>query len=75
MQETTAKKKGFHVLDAIEKVGNKLPHPYILFLWLCLILAVISCICGLTGVSVVNPTTGDTVAANNLLSRDCCRIC
>ncbi|MCI8556477.1 MAG: hypothetical protein HFI19_01680, partial [Lachnospiraceae bacterium] len=37
MQETTAKKKGFHVLDAIEKVGNKLPHPYILFLWLCLI--------------------------------------
>ncbi|GFI09805.1 p-aminobenzoyl-glutamate transport protein [Lachnospiraceae bacterium] len=70
MQETTAKKKGFHVLDAIEKVGNKLPHPYILFLWLCLILAVISCICGLTGVSVVNPTTGDTVAANNLLSRD-----
>lgn len=70
MQETTAKKKGFSVLDAIERVGNKLPHPYILFLWLCLILAVISCICSLTGVSVVNPTTGDTVVANNLLSKD-----
>ncbi len=70
MQGTTAKKKGFSILDAIEKVGNKLPHPYILFLWLCLILAVISCICSLAGVSVVNPTTGDTVVANSLLSKD-----
>lgn len=25
MQGTTAKKKGFSILDAIEKVGNKLP--------------------------------------------------
>ncbi|MEI3165873.1 MAG: hypothetical protein V8S37_08835 [Lachnospiraceae bacterium] len=29
-------------LDVIETVGNKLPHPYIMFLWLCLILAGIS---------------------------------
>lgn len=65
-----SEKKGGRVLDAIERVGNKLPHPYILFLWLCLILAVISCICGVTGVSVINPTDGETVTAQSLLSKD-----
>lgn len=39
MQETAQKKKNGKVLDFIERVGNQLPHPYILFLWLCLILA------------------------------------
>lgn len=70
MQENTAQKKGGKILGTIERVGNKLPHPYILFLWLCLILAIISCICGTAGVSVVNPTTGDTVVAQSLLSKD-----
>lgn len=70
MQKSTAKKEGGKILGTIERVGNKLPHPYILFLWLCLILAVISCICGVAGVSVVNPTTGDTVVAQSLLSKD-----
>lgn len=70
MQEKTAEKKGGRILGTIERVGNKLPHPYILFLWLCLILAVISCICGAAGVSVVNPTTGETVVAQSLLSKD-----
>lgn len=69
MQKTTAKKSG-GVLGFIERVGNKLPHPYILFLWLCLILAVVSFICAQTGVSVINPTTGEEVFAQNLLSRD-----
>ena len=32
MSKKTRKKGG--VLDFIERVGNKLPHPYILFLWL-----------------------------------------
>lgn len=67
MKET---KKKFSLLDTIERVGNKLPHPYILFLWLCLFVAVISAVCSWSGVSVVNPTTGDTVVAQNLLSAD-----
>ncbi len=70
MQETTAKKKTGGVLGFIERVGNKLPHPYILFLWLCLILAVVSFICAKAGVSVINPTTGEEVFAQNLLSKD-----
>lgn len=69
-EENVKEKKGGRVLDAIERVGNKLPHPYILFLWLCLILAVISCVCGVAGVSVINPTDGETVTAQSLLSKD-----
>lgn len=70
MEQSTNTKKGGRVLDAIERVGNRLPHPYILFLWLCLILAVISLICSLAGVSVTNPTTGDLVEARSLIGKD-----
>ena len=68
MSEKT--KKRASLLDFIERVGNKLPHPYILFLWLCLILAVISLVLSLAGVSVVNPTTQETVVVNSILSKD-----
>lgn len=67
--KTMEKKRDGRVLDFIERTGNKLPHPYILFLWLCLILALISLACSLAGVSVVNPATGDTVTAQSLISR------
>lgn len=64
------KKKNGKILDFIERVGNKLPHPYILFLWLCLILAVVSAALSFSGVSVIDPTTDETVVVNNLLSVD-----
>ncbi len=69
-EKAMQKKRGGRVLDFIERAGNRLPHPYILFLWLCLILAVISMLCSAAGVSVVNPTTGDTVTSNSLISKD-----
>lgn len=70
MKQAEQAKKGGRVLDAIERVGNRLPHPYILFLWLCLILAVISLACSIAGVSVTNPTTGELVEAKSLIGRD-----
>lgn len=70
MKDSTKKRNGGVILDTIERVGNKLPHPYILFLWLCLILAVISFICSAAGVSVINPTDNETVVAQSLLSKD-----
>ncbi len=70
MSEVREGKKKGGILDFIERVGNKLPHPYILFLWLCLILAVISCALAMAGVSVVNPTSGKVVEVKNLLSAD-----
>ena len=69
-EKAMQKKRGGRVLDFIERAGNRLPHPYILFLWLCLILAVISMLCSAAGVSVVNPTTGDTETSNSLISKD-----
>ena len=70
MTENTQKRQGGTILNLIEKAGNQLPHPYILFLWLCLILAVISLVCSMAGISVVNPTNGETVAAQSLISKD-----
>ncbi|MEM7018536.1 MAG: AbgT family transporter [Pseudomonadota bacterium] len=56
------------ILDAIERVGNRLPHPTSLFFILCLLILVLSWLCGMLGVSAVHPITGNTVTAVNLLS-------
>ncbi len=67
-EEKTTKRGG--VLDFIERVGNALPHPWVLFLWLCLILAVVSAVLSYAGVSVINPTKGEEVVVRNLISTD-----
>ena len=58
------------VLGTIERVGNMLPHPFILFLYIIAILAVVSAVLSLIGVSAVNPTTGELVEVQNIISRD-----
>lgn len=57
-------------MNAIERVGNKLPEPTILFIILAAAVLVISAICGSMGVSAVHPGTGDTIEIINLLSKD-----
>lgn len=63
-------KKGLldRILDAIERVGNKLPDPITLFLGLAVIVVLISWLCSALGVQAVNPANGETVAAVNLFS-------
>lgn len=61
--------KNYRFLNRVEKIGNKLPHPFTMFVYLCLIIMAISAICGLAGVSAVNPATGETVVVQNLLSK------
>ena len=51
-------------LDAIETAGNKLPDPFII---LCVVILIPSWLAALTGVSAVNPATGETITAVNLL--------
>ncbi|NLN48879.1 MAG: hypothetical protein GX154_07340, partial [Clostridiales bacterium] len=46
--------KGF--LAWVERVGNKIPHSFILFVWLIVIVLIISFLLNKLGVSVVNPT-------------------
>ncbi|MDI7741315.1 AbgT family transporter [Lysinibacillus fusiformis] len=57
-------------LNGVEKIGNKLPHPFMLFFYLTLILIVISFILGTIHASVIHPNTGETVTVNNLLSKE-----
>jgi len=66
MQVKETKKSG--VLGWIERVGNRMPSPFGLFLWLCGIVLVLSLILGLAGVSAPDPLTGAPVEVVNLIS-------
>ena len=68
--ETAQERKTGGILGTIERVGNKLPHPFILFLYIIVILVVASAILAGMGVQVLNPTTQETVYVQSLLSRD-----
>jgi len=52
----------------IERVGNKLPHPFILFLYLCVIVILLSALAGWLGWSEFNPDKNEMVVARNVLS-------
>lgn len=55
-------------LGGIEKVGNKLPHPFWLFLIIAAVILVVSAVLGGLGVSAQNPADDKTVAVKNLLN-------
>ncbi|RSN60995.1 p-aminobenzoyl-glutamate transporter [Amycolatopsis sp. WAC 04182] len=57
-------------LDGVERLGNKLPHPFWLFVILSGVLALASWGLSAADVSAVNPATGKPVEAKNLLSAD-----
>ncbi|MGM0414872.1 MAG: AbgT family transporter [Bacillota bacterium] len=57
-------------LDRIERVGNRLPHPMILFFIMALLVIITSAIVSGLGVQVEHPTTGETIEAFNLLSTE-----
>jgi len=57
------------VLDRIERWGNKLPHPFNLFLLFSLAVLILSWIAHAFGVSVTHPLTGKPIVAVNLLDR------
>jgi aminobenzoyl-glutamate transport protein len=55
-------------LSIIEKVGNRLPEPLTLFVWLSLIAVVVSLVGSLAKLSAVNPVTKETITVVNLFS-------
>ncbi|WP_069994451.1 AbgT family transporter [Staphylococcus caeli] len=57
-------------LNTVEKVGNKLPDPSILFFLMCLGLAILTWIISLFHVTVKHPGTGDIIAIKSILSKD-----
>ena len=52
----------------IERVGNKIPNPFILFVYLLAILMVATAILSWFDLSVKNPANGELVSVKNLLS-------
>ena len=76
--ETIKKSRLDRVLDAIERGGNALPHPFILFMILSGIILVLSCILAKAGVSVTALTATDggaemaetTFTVTNLLTKN-----
>src|SRR5690606_18208708 len=59
---------GSRVLNTIERIGNRLPDPVFLFLWLIGALVVLSLVGAGLGWAAVNPVTGETLRAESLLS-------
>jgi aminobenzoyl-glutamate transport protein len=55
-------------LDGVERVGNKLPHPFWLFWILLVVVAAASAIMAAAGVSVTDPATGEAAPVKNALS-------
>ncbi len=58
--------KGF--LKWIEDMGNKLPHPFWIFVWICIFIVGLSAITSFFGVSAIHPDDGSLVEAQNLIS-------
>ncbi len=58
--------KGF--LGWIERMGNKLPHPFWIFIWICIFIIVFSGIAALLNISAIDPASGEKIVAENLIS-------
>ncbi|MFJ5771855.1 AbgT family transporter [Psychrobacillus sp. NPDC093180] len=57
-------------LSFVEKVGNKLPHPFILFFYLTVLLVILSWILSLFKAAVVHPNTQEMVAVKSIISAE-----
>ncbi|OWZ83406.1 AbgT family transporter [Natranaerobius trueperi] len=72
MSKSTSKQGGLthHMLNVIEQVGNRLPHPIVLFFILSIGVIFTSFFVSLLDVAVEHPATGELVEVENLLSRE-----
>lgn len=57
-------------LDFVERVGNKIPHTFILFVFLTIIVVLLSAGLAAMGVKVVNPATQKVFAVKSLMSTE-----
>ena len=66
----TAPSLSQRTLNRIEALGNRLPHPTLLFVWLCGIVLALSAIAALLGLEARHPTSGEEIHAVNLISAE-----
>lgn len=55
-------------LDGLERLGNKMPHPFMLFTYFAISVILLSGLLSWLGVHAIHPQTGDRVEIFNLLS-------
>lgn len=58
----------FSFLKTVEKVSDKLPNPFFLFLILALFTILLSVLFSLLGTSVIHPVTNETIVVKSVLS-------
>ncbi|MEE8057955.1 MAG: AbgT family transporter [Pseudomonadales bacterium] len=58
-----------NTLQRIETLGNKLPHPTLLFIYLCGFILLLSAISSGLGIQATHPLSGETITSVNLISR------
>ncbi|WP_418965281.1 AbgT family transporter [Cetobacterium sp.] len=69
MAKLTEKKK-YGILDWVERVGNKIPHPFMLFFFLSVFIIFLSWGLNYMDVQVVDPVKNEIVKVKNLLSSE-----
>ncbi|MCZ2258207.1 AbgT family transporter [Sporosarcina sp. G11-34] len=69
-EEQNGKKRGFFnkFLDFIERYGNKLPDPVMLFVYIAGLILICSTIFSMLGTTAVNPGNGEVITVVNLLN-------
>lgn len=67
-EESRALRAALKSFDAIERIGNKLPHPFWLFVILALFTIVLSAVLEAMGVRVYHPGTGKPIVVKSLLT-------
>jgi len=60
--------KGF--LRWVEVLGNKLPHPFWMFVWISIFIVIVSALSAFFQVKALNPATGEFVYSQNLITGD-----
>lgn len=67
--QSATMRRAFRAFATIERVGNKLPHPFWLFWLLALLVIGLSAVLEAAGVSAKMPGTDETIAVRSLLSK------
>jgi aminobenzoyl-glutamate transport protein len=67
-QQEVSQTKSSGILKWVELLGNRLPHPFWLFVWIIAIVVLFSAIAAFSGISAVDPGTGEVVVPQNLIS-------
>nr|WP_263326896.1 AbgT family transporter [Neobacillus sp. Marseille-Q6967] len=69
-KETQRSHKNFSILEGIERLGNRLPHPALIFLYLTVFVMIISWLLNFLKVSIIQPGAETELTVKSLLSAE-----